>query len=78
MLRNVESYWCPIRFDSEKKCANCAVDFPDVDKGWVASDGTLGEVVQTLENMHGNGQRGWFGHRARLTVKGEPIEVKDS
>src|SRR5262245_19550612 len=27
MLRNVESFWCPIRFSSEAKCENCRVDF---------------------------------------------------
>jgi hypothetical protein len=34
MLRNVESFWCPIRFRSDKKCENCTLDFPDVDNGW--------------------------------------------
>ena len=32
MLRNVESFWCPIRFYDGKKCENCRVDFPDVDR----------------------------------------------
>jgi hypothetical protein len=73
MLRNVESFWCPIRFASDKKCANCAVDFPDVDGGWVAADGTMADVAGTLEQMYGNGERGWFGHPARLTVKGQPV-----
>ncbi|MBK7405799.1 MAG: hypothetical protein IPJ41_14560 [Phycisphaerales bacterium] len=27
MLRNVETFWCPIRFDSAKKCENCKHDF---------------------------------------------------
>ena len=26
MLRNVESFWCPIRFYSAKKCENCKID----------------------------------------------------
>lgn len=72
MLRNVESFWCPIRFYSGKKCANCAVDFPDVENGWVAHDGTMGEVVEKLEEMYGDGRREWFGHPARLTVDGRP------
>ena len=75
MLRNVESYWCPIRFSSEKKCANCAVDFPDIEQGWAPADGTLAEVVATMETKYAHGQRGWFGHPARLTVKGEPTEL---
>ena len=76
MLRNVESFWCPIRFASEKKCTNCAVDFPDVEHGWVAADGTMAEVATTLERMYGDGQRSWFGHPARLTVKGKPPELR--
>ena len=40
MLRNVESLWCPIRFACDKKCANCAIDFPDVNNGWVHASGT--------------------------------------
>jgi hypothetical protein len=74
MLRNVESYWCPIRFYSEKKCANCAVDFPDINGGWVDADGTLADVVSRMESMYGGGQRGWFGHPARLTINGEAVE----
>jgi hypothetical protein len=76
MLRNVESFWCPIRFASDKKCANCAIDFPDVDGGWVPHGGTMADVAATVEKMQGHGVSGWFGHPARvpLTVGGEPIE----
>lgn len=75
MLRNVESFWCPIRFDSAKKCANCAVDFPDVEHGWVAADASMAEVQRTLEQHYPPGQRWrpWFGHPARLTVKGREV-----
>lgn len=73
MLRNVESFWCPIRFDSSKKCENCRFDFPDVDNGWVPADGNMGEVVQTLETMYGNGERAWFGRRVQLSVAGKEI-----
>ncbi len=75
MLRNVESFWCPIRFYEGKKCANCRTDFPDIEQGWVAPDGTMADVEQTLQAMYGDGQRSWFGHPARLTVKGVPIAV---
>lgn len=75
MLRNVESFWCPIRFASEKKCERCRVDFPDVDNGWVRADGTMGEVARVLETMHTD-HHGWFGHPARLTVEGEPLDVE--
>jgi hypothetical protein len=72
MLRNVESFWCPIRFASGKKCDNCKIDFPDVEHGWTRAEGTMAEVTQTLEKMYPKGQKvnAWFGHPARLTVKG--------
>jgi hypothetical protein len=75
MLRNVESFWCPIRFYEGKKCANCAVDFPDVNHGWVAPDRSMAEVVGRMEEMYGDGRREWFGHPARLTVKGQEVDL---
>lgn len=71
MLRNVESFWCPIRFYSQKKCANCAIDFPDVVDGWVPADGTMAQVADTVERMQGNGDHSWFGKRVPLTVHGQ-------
>lgn len=67
MLRNVESFWCPIRFYSEKKCENCQLDFPDVDNGWVAADGTMEDVTKLLESKYTPAQeeRAWFGHSCR-------------
>jgi hypothetical protein len=89
MLRNVESFWCPIRFASDKKCANCAVDFPDINGGWVPANGTMAQVTQTWERQYamppGN-ERGaypWFGHpvrggggRAQLTIEGKQASRK--
>jgi hypothetical protein len=75
MLRNVESFWCPIRFYEGKKCANCAVDFPDLNNGWIAPDRTMADVVNKMEEMYSGGHREWWGHPARLTVKGKPIET---
>jgi hypothetical protein len=74
MLRNVESFWCPIRFDSAKKCENCRVDFPDVDHGWARADGTMADVVAALDQHYPGpgGDNQWFGHPARLTVEGRP------
>jgi hypothetical protein len=46
MLRNVESFWCPIRFSNTAKCDNCSVDFPDVKNEWVRRWG------------HGSGNQG--------------------
>ena len=77
MLRNVESYWCPIRFDSIKKCANCSVDFPDLEHGWVPAGATMRDVTATLERMYppnAVGPRAWFGHPARLTVRGRELD----
>lgn len=77
MLRNVESFWCPIRFDSAKKCENCRVDFPDVDRGWARADGTMADVVAALDRHYPGpgGDNQWFGHPARLTVEGRPGPV---
>ena len=67
MLRNVESFWCPIRFACEKKCANCAIDFPDLNAGWVPASGSMGDVVKTLERIYPPAQevQAWFGHPLR-------------
>jgi len=72
----VESFWCPIRFHDGKKCENCKVDYPDIDGGWVAPDGTMGEVEQILDRMYGDGRREWFGHPARLTVRGKTLATR--
>ncbi|MGD0461704.1 MAG: hypothetical protein ABSB74_04370 [Tepidisphaeraceae bacterium] len=77
MLRNVESFWCPIRFDSGKKCANCSVDFPDIANGWVAADGNMAQVIAVLEKAHSGTQHGWFGHPVRITVGGKELEPAD-
>ena len=71
MLRNVESFWCPIRFYDGKTCENCRLDFPDLDGGWVPAEGTMADVADTLQTKYGDGRREWYGHPARLTVEGE-------
>lgn len=75
MLRNVESFWCPIRFYSQKKCENCVIDFPDIDGGWAPANGTMADVVKVLDEQFPDGSREfpWFGHRVRLTVKGKDL-----
>lgn len=84
MLRNVESFWCPIRFASGKKCDNCKLDFPDLAGGWVRADGTMAEVVGVMEKMYGreatadlprDQRHAWFGHPVRLTVKGGEVSA---
>ena len=74
MLRNVESFWCPIRFDSTKKCENCKVDFPDVDGGWVDAHATIADAAAALDRHYPGpgGDNSWFGHPARLTVSARP------
>ncbi len=73
MLRNVESFWCPIRFDSGKKCDNCRVDYPDIAGGWVAADADMAAVARVLDEKYPGpgGTNAWFGHPARLTVEGK-------
>ena len=67
MLRNVESFWCPIRFYDGKKCQNCQLDFPDINQGWVNADGTMADVVQVLE-QHTDPKKPWtwLNHPDRL------------
>lgn len=67
MLRNVESFWCPIRFYDGKKCENCKIDFPDL-KDWVAADGAMTDVTSLLTEKYPPGSkapRSWFGHPVR-------------
>lgn len=72
MLRNVESFWCPIRFYDGKKCKNCVVDFPDIDGGWVDAAGSMADVDAVLHEQYTpDGTRAWFGHPVRLTHEGE-------
>lgn len=82
MLRNVESFWCPIRFDNAEKCENCKIDFPDVDGGWVPAHASMADVTTKWEQMYretGPRDRGWFGHPARLTIDGQlPSETEDT
>lgn len=71
MLRNVESFWCPIKFASGQKCEHCKIDFPDVAHGWISADGTMSEVAALLEDKYTDRPvKSWFGHPARLTVNG--------
>lgn len=75
MLRNVESFWCPIKFASGAKCDNCKLDFPDVANGWAPADGVVEDAVAVLIRKYEDEPRpaknAWFGHPVRLTVKGE-------
>ncbi|MCA9295326.1 MAG: hypothetical protein KC983_02395 [Phycisphaerales bacterium] len=68
MLRNVESFWCPIRFADSAKCANCKIDFPDIENGWIAADGSMDDVAELLTEKYGKDVNAWFGHPIRLTV----------
>jgi hypothetical protein len=65
MLRNIESFWCPIRFRSEIKNQNVAYDFPDVEH-WVPADGTMEDAVRAFEaHYDGSGENSWWGHPSR-------------
>lgn len=76
MLRNVESFWCPIRFTSPEKCENCQIDFPDLNGGWVEAGKDMAAVTKTLEEKYPGpgGVNAWFGHPVRLTVDRKPVE----
>ncbi|HEY9771170.1 MAG TPA: hypothetical protein V6C71_22195 [Coleofasciculaceae cyanobacterium] len=82
MLRNVESFWCPIRFYSTKKCENCQIDFPDVANDWVAADGKVKDVTVLLNSKYSQEQneRSWFGHpgREQEPQNNAEVEIKQS
>lgn len=67
MLRNVESFWCPIRFYDGKKCENCKIDFPDIEN-WAPASNTMDKVTTLLKEKYPPGSeesRSWFGHPDR-------------
>jgi hypothetical protein len=74
MLRNVESFWCPIRFYNQKKCENCIVDFPDVGDGWVKANGNIEQAAALVGSMYGGDERSWFGKRVTLSINGKRLE----
>ncbi|MCB2157035.1 hypothetical protein KQI84_19320 [bacterium] len=67
MLRNVESFWCPIRFYSNKKCENCRLDFPDIDR-WASPASKMADVTKLMAEKYPEGKnqpRSWWGHPER-------------
>lgn len=65
MLRNIESFWCPIRFRSDVKNDNASVDFPDV-KEWTPADGTMEDAVRHFEEHYdGTQPNSWWSHPDR-------------
>lgn len=80
MLRNIETYWCPIQFGDPSKCKNCKPDFPDVAGRWVPFDSDVSKAAEAWEEHYGTAgevrPRAWWGHasRVKLTVKGKPAD----
>ena len=65
MLRNLESFWCPIRFYPGKKCENCKLDFPDVEQ-WVPANSDMKAVEDKLvEKYAGRKWNSWWSHPDR-------------
>ena len=85
ILRNIESFWCPLRYGNAEKCANCVQEFPDIDGGWAPADSGMAGAVAAAEKhypgpLDENGKpfNSWFGHPERkrlseLTVEGERV-----
>jgi hypothetical protein len=65
MLRNIESFWCPIQFLDPAKNRNASIDFPDV-RTWAPPDGSMEDAVRAFE-AHYDGRRknSWWGHTDR-------------
>jgi len=69
MLRNIESFWCPIQFGSSEKNRNVALDFPDV-KLWAPSNGSAEEAADLIEKYYtGRKKLSWWGHPDRQDEK---------
>lgn len=65
MLRNIESFWCPIQFKSAEKNRHASIDFPDVKK-WAPADGTMEDAVRVFEaHYDGKAKNSWWGHPDR-------------
>jgi len=72
MLRNLESFWCPIRFYPGKKCENCKLDFPDI-PSWVSADAAMADVEKKLvEKYRGRRWNSWWSHPDRKGEDGPP------
>ena len=73
MLRNIESFWCPIRYTSPEKCSNCVREFPDIDGGWALESTDIAEAARVVEAQYPGpgGVNSWFGHPVRLTHEGK-------
>ena len=70
MLRNLESFWCPIRFYPDKKCDNCTLDFPDIPH-WVPASATMQDVADKLvEKYEGRKWNSWWSHPERKADAG--------
>lgn len=71
MLRNIESFWCPIRFSNASKCTNCTLDFPDTNNGWVKETANVADAAKLhAEKYPGpDGTNAWLGHPSRTKVK---------
>jgi len=78
MLRNLESFWCPIRFSSPEKCENCKHDFPDIVGGWADEKADITAVAAIIESRYPgpNGVNPWFGHPVRLTHERQAINER--
>ena len=71
MLRNIESFWCPIRFAQQKKNEYARIDFPDIASSWTSAERTVAEAAALLERKYADGRRSWFGHPERDDVADE-------
>jgi hypothetical protein len=67
MLRNIESFWCPIRFHNADKCRTCAQDFPDVDGAWSSEHASAQDAARLHAAKYPapDGDNSWLGHPAR-------------
>jgi hypothetical protein len=69
MLRNIESFWCPLQFLHPTKNQHAATDFPDI-AAWAPSDGSMEDAVKVFEKHYdGKNLNSWWGHPDRNTTQ---------
>lgn len=66
MIRNNESWWCPIQFHDQNKCQLCVEQFPDIEH-WVKPEGTMQDAKDLLLSRYcpKKKPRAWYGYRGR-------------
>lgn len=65
MLRNIESFWCPVQFPRRDKNVLAEREFPDAAK-WAQPDASVEDAVHLIEKYYSQDEPNrWWGHPDR-------------